>query len=495
MKTLKIDSRARAASAALPRLALAAGLAFLLLAAALWLAASPSPARAAGETITVTAEGLADPNADTYKRDKGLLIDDLRADARRQVIEKAVGSYVESSTLMQNYTLIHDKVLSRSQGLIKRVVKESQPWVGADGFAHILMTAEVYVSDVKSALDQMGRQERVSLLKDMGNPRISVRIDIRDAERGEGIKAERSAVAENILKDRVKSFGYRVWSEEQSVKLKTELMETSQLSGQTEATISASQVKAADFSIVGEAKFKKVSVKLQASGLTVTKYVLTSWSVKCVDNNTGEEIYYNNKVPQKQSWADEDQAIEEIGKLIGGEFSKEFFEEHLQAPAKTFQLQVLGLPSYDTGQLLKKEFIGLRPVLNVDFRDFDRSGLSLYEVEFAGSRSNFNQLLNTTIIEPLNAKLGEKAFTFDSSHGNTVRVSYRSTLKPDELTAKLQGMPPAGLSQASPERIREVVKSEDTLKKVAEVAPDVAKKVEEKGLLKSDQALDAVKNF
>jgi serine/threonine-protein kinase len=96
-----------------------------------------------GKTITVTAEGLADPNADTYKRDKGLMLEDLRADAKRQVIEKAVGSYMETSTLMQNYALVHDKVLSRSKGIIKRIVKESQPWVGEDGFAHLLVTAEV----------------------------------------------------------------------------------------------------------------------------------------------------------------------------------------------------------------------------------------------------------------------------------------------------------------------------------------------------------------
>lgn len=466
----------------------------LLLLLALLISAQAALA-AESKTMVVTAEGLADPNADTYKRDKGLLVDDLRADAKRQILEKAVGSYVETSTLMQNYTLIHDKVLSRAQGLIKRVIKESPPWVGEDGFAHMLMTAEVYVGDVKSALTEMGRMERVSLLKDLGNPRISVVINIRDAERGADIKPERSAIAENILKERIKSFGYRVWSEEQSTRLKTELMETSQLAGQTEATISASQVKAADFAVVGEAKFKTVSAKLQASGLEVKKYVLTSWSVKCVDNHTGEEIYYNNQIPKKQSWADEDQAIEEIGRMIGAEFSKEFFEEHLQAPAKTYQLQVLGLPSYDAGQLLKKEFIGLRPVLNIDFRDFDRSGLSLYEVEFVGTRANFNQLLNTGILGPLNAKFGEEAFTLESSHGNTVRVAFRSRLKAEDFMAKFQGRVPASLATASPERIREVVKTEETLKKVSEVAPDAAKRVGEQGLLKSDKALDAVKNF
>jgi len=441
------------------RLSFMAGCSVLFLALVLWFI----PAARAADTMTITAEGLADPNAETYKRDKGLLLDDLRADAKRQILEKAVGSYVESSSLMQNYALISDKVLSRSQGLLKRVVKEGEPWVGEDGFAHLIMTAEVVTSDVKAALDEMGRQERVSLLKDMGNPRISVRVDIRDAERGEGIKAERSAVAENILKERIKGFGYRVWSEEQ---------QPDQPSG---------QAKSADFGILGEAKFKPVSVRLPASGLTVTKYVLTSWSVKCVDNSTGEEIYYNNKVPQKQSWADEDQAIEEVGKLIGSEFSKEFFQEHLQAPSKTFQLQVAGLPSYDTGQLLNKEFIGLRPVLNVDFRDFDSSGLSLYEVEFAGSRANFNQMLNSAIIAPLNAKLGEKAFSLDSSHGNTVRISYHSTRKPEELTTKLQEAPPAGLAQASPERVKAVVKTKETLKKVAEVAPSVAEALDAGG--------------
>ena len=238
-----------------------------------------------------------------------------------------------------------------------------------------------------------------------------------------------------------------------------------------------------------------LAVKLQASGLEVKKYVLTSWSVKCVDNHSGEEIYYNNQVPQKQSWADEDQAIEEIGRMIGSEFSKDFFEDHLQAPAKMYQLQVMGLPSYDAGQLLKKEFIGLRPVLHIDFRDFDRSGMSLYEVEFAGSRSNFNQLLNNTILSPLNAKLGEQAFFLDSSHGQTVRVSFRSKLNPEEFMRKLQGLPPAGLNQASAERIREVVKTEETLKKVAEVAPNTAKTVGDQGLLNPGKALDAVKNF
>ncbi|WP_243439947.1 hypothetical protein [Fundidesulfovibrio soli] len=436
-------------------------------------APAPAPAPAAapapegGKTVTVTAEGLADPNADTYKRDKGLLLDDLRADARRQVIEKAVGSYMETSTLMQNYTLVHDKVLSRSKGIIKRVVKESQPWVGEDGFAHLMMTAEVYTGELKDTLSEMGRQERVSLIKDAGNPRIAVAINIRDAERGVDIKPERSEVAENILKERIKGFGYRVWSTGQA--------------GQS------------DFTISGEAKFKTVSAKLAASGLTLTKYVLTSWSVKCVDNHTGEEIYFNNKVPQKQSWPDEDQAIKEIGQLIGGEFSKEFFEEHLQAPAKTYQVKVLGLPSYDTAQLLRKEFIGLRPVLGVELRDFDRSGASLFEIEFAGAGGNFNQFMQSAILAPLNKKMGEEAFTLESASGGAVTVAYKNA-RGVNIDERLRTAPPAGLNQAAPQRLREVVQTEETRTKLAQAAPEVVKAMDSQDA-KPASGLDVMKNF
>jgi len=76
-----------------------------------------------------------------------------------------------------------------------------------------------------------------------------------------------------------------------------------------------------------------------------------------------------------------------------------------------------------------------------------------------------------------------------------VRVAFRSRLKAEDFMAKFQGRVPASLATASPERIREVVKTEETLKKVSEVAPDAAKRVGEQGLLKSDKALDAVKNF
>lgn len=142
------------------------------------------------QTIIVTAEGLADPNADAYKKDKGLMVDDLRRDAQRQAIEKAAGVYVESSTLVENYILLEDRVFSKTKGLIKQILEQSSPRLGDDGLMRMQIKAEVFLSEVKDALQSLSRESRLSLVKERGNPTISVAIVVRDAK-GEPIPRPR----------------------------------------------------------------------------------------------------------------------------------------------------------------------------------------------------------------------------------------------------------------------------------------------------------------
>lgn len=447
------------------------------------------------KTIVVTAEGLADANAETYKRDKGLMIDDLREDARRQAVEKAVGVYVDSSTLVENYTLIQDKVLTQTKGIIKSILKESPPWIGQDGFAHLLIKAEVYLGEVEEVLEEMTEFERVNLVKEHGNPRIAVAITIKDAKRGTDVEPERSPVAENILKERIKSFGYRVWSLETSEKLREEQAQRGlQRRGEQEA-LSAAHLKSADFTILGDAKFKTLAHKLPSSGITVEKFALTSWSVKCVDNHTGEEIYFNNQIPKKQSWADEDAALEDIGKTIGEEFSKEFFEDYLSQNTRIFEMHVLGLPTYDVGQMLKKEFIGLRPVINIDLKSFDASGLSVYEIEFAGDRGELGRVINSSIIEPLNNKLGEPCFQLISAHGSVVEVRFESVNNSDAITARFQTMPPASLVNTSAQRLNSLVKDPATKEKVAGLNPAGFQEQPAKQLMDPQKSLQTIQSF
>jgi len=447
----------------------------------------------AADTITVTAEGLADPNADTYQRDKGLMIDDLRQDARRQVIEKAVGAFIDSSTLVENYVLLEDRVFSQSTGLIKRVIKESNPWLGEDGFMHLLIQAEVYVTGVQDALQEMSRSSRVGYIRQYGDPKISVAVFAQDAARGSW--TSRSDIAENILKEHISGFGYRVWSEEMTKKLKTEMTETSALENQVDTTVSISHLKESDFSIYGKVKFDVRNVNLQASGINVKKTLITSWTVKCVDNHTGEEIYFNNKVPKRQGWASEDEAIQDVGKMIGSEFSRDFFEQRLMSPSKVYELRVMGLPNYDVAVLFKKELIGLRPVLRVDFRNFTSNGISFYEVEFAGNNSNFAELVNNVLVKPLNAKFGEKAFQLDSVEQGVVKVSFHGNKDLDRILADFNSKPPAALADATPGRLRHIAKDENSLKKLEEINPEAVAKLRGGEGQAGSQVFQQVKDF
>ena len=414
------------------------------------------------KTIIVTAEGLADPNADIYKRDKGMMVDDLRKDAQRQAIEKAVGVYVESSSLVENYLLIEDRVLSKAQGLIKQILEQTSPRLGEDGLMHMQIKAEVFLSEVKSALQSLSRESRLSLVKERGNPTISVAIVVRDAKRDADTVPENSTIAENLLKARFVDFGYRVWSEDY-----TKLLQREAGSG--------SARKAADFSVIGEAKFKQASITLKASGIKLTKHVLTSWTVKCLNNHTGEEIYFNNKIPKNQAWADEDQALEDIGRLIGDEFTVDFFENQLNRPSQLYQIQLTGLPDYDTALMFKDEFAGLRSILGVELINFEMGGLSQFEVECTTTgNSNFGRILHETILKPLNAKLDGPKLQLMSQHGNVVRIGVSPGTDGAALAVAVAKNPPSSLALASPERIAKLIQDPRILDKIIRMNPSLA---------------------
>jgi hypothetical protein len=154
----------------------------------------------------------------------------------------------------------------------------------------------------------MSRSERIDFIRASGDPRVAVRVTTRDAD-APNAPPRPSPAAENILKERIKSFGFRTWSE-------------SDPRGEPAA--------GPDFIVEGEATLKRLSMKLEASGLTVTKYALNGWTIKAIDRATGEEIYYNTKMPTGQgSWASEELAFQAIGTRIASEFSRDFFLSHV----------------------------------------------------------------------------------------------------------------------------------------------------------------------
>jgi serine/threonine-protein kinase len=403
---------------------------------------APAPATAPG-TVLVTAVGLVDPSDARYQADKALLQSDLRADSKSQAVEKALGLYLDSASLARNYDALRDKLLSKSASYISNVVQESEPLLGKDGLMSITTKAVVNVKALQKSLNQMSRDERIDFIRQNGDPKVAVRVAVGDADQP-GAPAQNSPIAENLLKERIKSFGFRTWSDD--------------------GTVTNDKAKTPDFTVIGEARVKKLSAKLAASGLTINKFTLSSWTVKAVDRETGEEIYFNNTLPKAVgSWASQEEALAAIGAKIADEFSRDFFLQHFKQTGQSVRLTFQGIPDAVSGETLAREVVSLPGVLGAT--PVTGSGGRAYDMVLSGS-GVLPDVIAAGVLKPLNAKLGQTCFQLGASSAAEVAVTFDKACADPSVLGRLEANPPAQLYGAPPARLKSVVKNPDTLKKL-----------------------------
>ena len=247
-----------------------------------------------------------------------------------------------------------------------------------------------------------------------------------------------SQIAENILKERIQSFGFRIWSDD--AKTKTP----------------------ADIAVVGEATVRKLSAKLAASGLTIDKYLLTSWTVKAVDRATGEEIYYNNKLPKNvEGKATPEQALQDIGTKVADEFSRGFFLQQFVPGGRRTVLQFEGLPGKTAELALAREVPALPQVVMAA----PLAGAK-FDLMLMGGTGPVSELVSSAVLAPLNAKLGAACFTLGATAGEEVTVRFDAKCKAAETLARFDEYPPAALYAAPPARRAAVIKNPEMAKKL-----------------------------
>ena len=384
-------------------------------------------------TLIISALGLVDPKDPKFNGDAGAAQSEARADASRQLVEKALALYVDKSSLNKNYAVLEQKLLSQSGSFIKSVLHEGAPTSGKDGLIETETRAVIKMRDVQKSLNQLSKEERVDFIRNNGDPKVSINMSIANSDTAQVLPSARSVLAENVLKERIKSFGFRVWATDGEAP-------------------TGPKAQTADFAIQGEAKLKLLSMKLQASGLTVTKTVLTSWTIKAVDKTSGEEIYLNTVMPKGQSWATEDQALAEIGKLVGDEFSKNFFLQHFNFRTRKTNLKITGLPDKQTAELVLRELRGIRQVLDVQWLpDSGKFQLQLAE----GSASD---IIQDAVFKPLNTKLGQNCFALAGSSGAEVNATFAPACAEVAVRGKFESVPPAGLLNAADSRGKSLLK-------------------------------------
>ncbi len=440
----------------IPRWAIAAGIGALVVAGggAAWMA-SRSPATDSGampvavaptvpggeedapKIITISAVGFADPSDPRFSAGPALMRTSLRDEAKRDLVEKAVALYVQGNSLSQNYALLNDKLLSRAGDFIDAVLQEDAPQTGKDGLVSMTARATVRVRDVQKSLNQVAQDDRVDFIRNNGDPKISVAITTLSA--AEGAQPQRSQMAENVLKEKVQAFGFRTWSDEGAD-------------------------KKADFAVIGEIKFKKLVVHLDASGLNIERTAITSWTIKCIDRKTGEEIYFNTTIPNKISWGSEDEALSDIGKFIGEEFSKGFFLQHYHFAGQKVRLTVNGLPGDAFAKRLVGEVAGLRSVLGVTPVQTGKE--SRFDVDLSGGQGNVSDIVSSGIALPLNRKFGKSCFAVTSTKGNEVNMSFDPSCSESGVVTRMDSAPAAALFEAPPAKLQGIVKNPEVMRKL-----------------------------
>jgi hypothetical protein len=134
--------------------------------------------------------------------------------------------------------------------------------------------------------------------------------------------------------------------------------------------------------------------------------------------------------------------LSDIGKLMGDEFSKNFFLQYFEFGSQKVNLNIQGLPNAQSAHLLLHQLQGIREIVDTRLlADSGRYQLQLPE----GSHS---ELLQQAFIKPLNAKLGQDCFALASSSQTEININFASSCK--AMQGKLESTPPAGLQQSTP---------------------------------------------
>lgn len=115
-----------------------------------------------GEEKEVVSEGVGD-----METSMAIARDSAIEDALRRAVEQVIGSFITSESMVSNYTLLYDRVYSKSSGYVKsyKIISEEKK----DGLYVVKMSAKVSLDNISDDLQAIGL-----LISRKHNPRVMV---------------------------------------------------------------------------------------------------------------------------------------------------------------------------------------------------------------------------------------------------------------------------------------------------------------------------------
>ena len=233
-------------------------------------AAQPGSTPASTE-ITVVGVGTILAN------DLGAARDQAIEDGMRKAVQQALGTYIKSETLVENFQLVEDRILSWSAGYVKKyeILKEGKAQM--DSY-EVQMRATVNLSELRND------DGALAALLERENPRVMVMIaeqNIGETNRLNYFDVDLTA-AETAIVDAFRNKGFEVVDQSQSKENQQRDIVLSALDGSTKAAVAIAAAQHAELIITGKA-VAKVAAGFNLGGMKSCQANITARLISADD--------------------------------------------------------------------------------------------------------------------------------------------------------------------------------------------------------------------
>ena len=331
---------------------------------------------ASGQTVqTVEGEGM------------GMTRDAALTGAKRDAVEKGIGVVVASETLVKNFAVVEDRIISKANGFIK-TYKEISSTQGPDGLWTLRISA--VVTDILDELvkDQLAMDLLLSWVR---HPRFMVILQETN------IEDTNSNVAATEVGRLLSSKGFEIVSPEQTAALRQRNVNLAAMQGDAAAAAGLAAEFGAEYIIMGQAVAKAVPIPIPGVSRLSGQANITAKVVR-VDNAQiiAQETFHGKSTHIDASTAGVN-ALKRAGKDLAEylmiETVKRWSME--QSNARLITVKVSGVTFQQRREIINHLTFNIEGVKNVDQRGFS-GGLVTLAVSFAGSNEDLAGHLDGT---------------------------------------------------------------------------------------------------
>lgn len=313
---------------------------------------------------------------------KDIARDNAIKDALRKAVEQAVGAFISSETVVENYQVLSDRIYSKAEGYVSeyKVLREKQE----DDLYRVLISAKVKLGSIKDDLKAIG-----ILVEYMGRPRISVLLEDEDI---------RTKMEEHFV-----SLGFPVVDFETIKKNTSKDVLKAVFDGDEKLAKEIALRNGAEIVIIGSSEVKEREYR----GKEIYEVIVRA---RVVETSSGEIL--SSTVLNKRYPFDEMRAKMETAKEVSDKLSEDILKKW-KGGVNVFYLKVKNILSKDIDTVKSIISSNIRGVRNVNVKEI-RKNFAVFEI-----------VGNTTINEVLNEISSIKKFEIVRFEGSEIEVRYK----------------------------------------------------------------------